>query len=89
MTVPPDGSGDDEPDEHPARAGQTFDYVGDARWRELQQAAWDAGWAYKKKKKGLLWLAPNGKSVLVHGTPSDHRAFKNSRSLFRQYGVDV
>jgi len=69
---------------------QSFVFVGDKELKRLQQAAWKAGWWPEQKKSGILWLAPDGVGqVLLHGSASDHHAYKNARGLFRKAGLAV
>jgi hypothetical protein len=45
------------------------------------------GFMVKDKKMGWMLLTPNGKgSVMIHKTPSDHRALKNARARLQRYG---
>jgi hypothetical protein len=78
---------------HPKRKAhpeQQFSHVGDKKLKELQKAAWDAGWWPEKKKNGLMWLAPDGTGqVMLHATSSDHHAFANARNEFRKAGLDL
>jgi len=41
------------------------------------------GWAYFRKKKHGLIIAPNGHRVIVPGTPSDRRSLYNFRRDIR------
>lgn len=57
--------------------------------RDLQDLALEAqakhGALAKKTSKGHLLLKfPNGQTVLLSGTPSDHRTVKNSRAQIRR-----
>ncbi len=78
---------------HPKRVEnerQSFVFVGDKELKRLQQAAWKAGWWPEQKKSGILWLAPDGVGqVLLHGSASDHHAYKNARGLFHKAGLAV
>lgn len=56
----------------------------------MQEAAWAVGWAYRRKKSGMMWLSPDGvHQVLLHGTDSDHRAIKNAAAQFKRAGLDL
>jgi hypothetical protein len=87
--VPPD---DDDKPIHPKRRVEPppeFDYVGDKQLKKLQKCAWEAGWYPERKKKGIMWFAPDGVGhVMLHGSNSDHHAYKNLRSEFRSAGLD-
>lgn len=76
---------------HPRRADPdcSFIAVGDKDWKAYQRQLWDQGWYPLKKKKGILWLAPNGGQLLIHGTPGDGRALRNNRAEARRLGADV
>lgn len=55
--------------------------------RALVRQAEEQGFTVKEKKKGWLLLTPNGQgSVMIHKTPSDHRALKNELARLRRYG---
>jgi hypothetical protein len=89
MTQRTDG---EAPDMHPKRLAtqQDFIYVGDKDRKKLQKIAWDAGWFPKKTKKGIMWQAPDEVGqVLLHGSDSDHHAYDNALSQFRDAGLDV
>jgi len=61
-----------------------------SRLKKLQRRAWDAGWWPERKKKGILWLAPDeGGQVMLHGSASDHRAYDNAVALFRSAGLET
>lgn len=78
---------------HPKRIAnpdQGFIYVGDKQLRKLQKVAWEAGWWPDQKKKGILWMAPDGVGqVMLHGTSSDHHAYPNALAEFRKAGLDA
>jgi hypothetical protein len=45
------------------------------------------GFVVKEKKNGWMVTTPNGQgSVMLHKTPSDHRAVKNDLARLRRYG---
>jgi hypothetical protein len=55
--------------------------------RKVLKAAEDQGWRIEPTKKGWKLYAPDGVNiVIVHNTPSDHRALKNTIARMRQYG---
>jgi hypothetical protein len=55
--------------------------------RTLVKQAEEQGFTVKEKKKGWLLLTPNGQgAVMIHKTPSDHRALKNELARLRRYG---
>lgn len=57
--------------------------------KKLLEAAKAQGWAPRPKKSGEMWLSPDGVTkVMIHETPSDHRAFKNLVSEFRRGGLE-
>ncbi len=73
-----------------ARPNARFSFVGDKRAKQLQRLAWDAGWWPERKRAGIMWLAPDGVDcVMVHGTPSDRRAYDNMRADFRARGLQL
>lgn len=57
----------------------------------LIAAAWEQGWWCELTKKNhVMGYAPNGTGIVTFpGTPSDHRAVRNARSLLRQHGVNL
>ena len=74
----------------PADDVEKFIWVGNKDLKAVQKKAYDAGWRPKRKKKGLMWLAPTGPGqVMLHGTDSDHHAFANAVSEFRRAGLDI
>lgn len=85
---------EDEPELHPKRRAnpnKSFVYAGDKRFKDLQKRAWKAGWWPDERKSGkILWQSPDESGqVMVHGSSSDHHAFKNLVSEFRKAGLDV
>jgi hypothetical protein len=47
------------------------------------------GYTIKEKKMGWMVLTSNGQgSVMLHKTPSDHRALKNAVARLRRYGFE-
>jgi hypothetical protein len=78
---------------HPKRVTNPraqFVYVGDKRLKKLQKKAWDAGWWPERKKRGIMWQAPDGAGhVMVHGSDSDHHALANVTSEFRNAGLEI
>lgn len=55
--------------------------------RALVRAAEKQGFTVKEKKNGWMLHSPNGQgSVMIHKTPSDHRALSNARTRLRRYG---
>lgn len=81
------------PQRHPLRndnPNHQFDYVGDKDLKKLQKKAWDAGWWPKRKKSGIMWLAPDGVGhVTLHNTSSDNHAYDNACSQFKAAGLKV
>jgi hypothetical protein len=56
--------------------------------RALIDAATRVGWRAMPTRKGFLLRSPDGVTqVLVHRSPSDHRAVKNARAQLRRAGV--
>jgi hypothetical protein len=68
--------------QHPKRRAnpnEPFICVGDKQLKEVQKAAWNAGWWPVRKRSGIMWLAPDEVGqVMPHGTASDHRAHRNA-----------
>jgi hypothetical protein len=66
--------------------------VGKSIQREVEAIVRKAeaqGFDVKVKKMGWMISTPNGQgSVMVHKTPSDHRALKNALARLRRYGFD-
>lgn len=63
----------------------------DLEWKRLVKEAAKQGWAVERGRKGQLKLIPPDPTrqiVVIHGTPSDHRAFKNAVALMRRQGLD-
>jgi len=86
------GTSDEVPvhPKHDAWPTQQFIFVGDKNLKKLQKAAWDAGWWPERKKRGILWQAPDTVShVMVHGSNSDHHAYANLLAEFRNAGLQV
>lgn len=57
----------------------------------IDQANTWQGWRVEKTKKGWM-LYPPDKSlspVLIHATPSDHKAWKNTRALLKKRGAPI
>jgi hypothetical protein len=55
--------------------------------RALVQEAEAQGFTVKEKKNGWMLLTPNGQgAVMIHKTPSDHRALRNELARLRRYG---
>jgi hypothetical protein len=55
--------------------------------RAIVREAEAQGFTVKEKKKGWMLLTPNGQgAVMIHKTPSDHRALKNELARLRRYG---
>lgn len=78
---------------HPKRLAnpeQPFIHVGDKDLKKLQRLAWEAGWWPARRKKGILWQAPDEVGqVLLHGSASDHHAYRNALQEFRKAGLDA
>lgn len=55
----------------------------------ILEAAADQGWRLEQTKKGFMLYPPDKSKpgVLVHMTPSDHRAFKNMVAQLRRSGL--
>lgn len=61
----------------------------DAEWKNLVKEAQRQGWRVQIGGKGQLKLVPPDPShemVVLHGTPSDHRAFRNAVAYMRRSG---
>lgn len=41
------------------------------------------------RKRHLLIVTPDGQRVVAPGTPSDHRAIKNTTANLRRCGLDI
>ena len=55
--------------------------------RAIVREAEKQGFKIKEKKNGWMILTPNGQgAVMIHKTPSDHRALKNELARLRRYG---
>jgi hypothetical protein len=55
--------------------------------RAIVRKAETQGFTVKEKKNGWMLLTPNGQgAVMIHKTPSDHRALKNELARLRRYG---
>lgn len=55
--------------------------------KKLVKEAEKQGFVAKEKKNGWMLTVPNGQgSVMIHKTPSDHRALKNAVARLRRYG---
>lgn len=65
--------------------------------KRLTRIAREQGWAVEQTRKGQCrkgqwWFRPPDPSagqVLVAGTPSDRRAWKNAIAKLRQAGLDI
>lgn len=57
-------------------------------WAKVWQAAEAQGWRTEVKKKGWMLFPPDKSKapVMVHRTPSDHRALKNTIAEMRRQG---
>jgi hypothetical protein len=56
---------------------------------KLVRLAEKQGFKVKEKKSGWMVLTPNGQgAVMIHKTPSDHRALKNELARLRRYGFE-
>lgn len=57
-------------------------------WEEIQGAALEQGWRVEKIKKGVRLVPPDPSKpmVVIHRTPSDHRALKNTIAQMRRSG---
>jgi hypothetical protein len=57
--------------------------------RTLVREAEEQGFTVKEKKNGWMLLTPNGQgAVMIHKTPTDHRALKNELARLRRYGFE-
>lgn len=55
--------------------------------KKLLEEARKQGWTEKRKKKGLMLLAPDGVGkVTIHRTPSDRRSLDNVIAQMRRHG---
>ena len=63
----------------------------DSRWRDLFRDLKSQGWRIESTKGVHFKLIPpgDGQIVVVAGTPSDHRAFANTKSRCRKSGADL
>lgn len=53
--------------------------------KQLVEKARDAGWRVEETGVAFKLYTPNGRDIVIlHKTPSDHRALKNARSLMRR-----
>ena len=58
--------------------------------RAIVREAEAQGFTVKEKKNGWMLLTPNGQgAVMIHKTPSDHRALKNELARLRRYGFKL
>jgi hypothetical protein len=65
-------------------------FVGKSAQKEVEAIVREAkkqGFMVKEKKMGWMIQTPNGQgSVMLHKTPSDHRAIRNDLARLRRYG---
>lgn len=47
------------------------------------------GWKVKQKTRGVMLTSPEGATITIHGTETDHRAEKNTRARLKAAGLDV
>lgn len=62
----------------------------DAEWKKLVKEAQGQGWRVQIGGKGQLKLIPKdpySEIVVLHGTPPDHRAFRNAIARMRRAGL--
>lgn len=62
----------------------------DLEWKRLVKEAARQGWRIQQGRKGQTILTPpdpDREIVVVHDTPSDHRAFKNAVARMRRQGL--
>ena len=60
--------------------------------KRLIGIAREQGWTVEPTRKGHWWFRPPNPAagqVLVAGTPSDHRAWKNVVAELRRKGLDI
>jgi len=58
--------------------------------RALVRIAEQSGWLVRRTKRGhYQWLPPQGRVIVTAGTPSDHRAMSNIKSMLRKEGLCV
>lgn len=57
-------------------------------WEKVRQSALEQGWSEESIKKGLRLVPPDSSKpmVVLHRTPSDHRALKNTIAQMRRSG---
>lgn len=59
-------------------------------WKKVEKLLKKQGARFDATKKGQLIKHPNGVGmVLIHKTPSDHRAMKNTIAQLRNAGFDL
>lgn len=64
----------------------------DDRVARMIEVAVHHGWVVTKTVRGhLAFRSPDNRVPIIHGggTPGDHRAYKNLRSMLRRYGLPV
>lgn len=59
-----------------------------SEWKRILKAAREQGWREEEKKKGLMLYPPDKTKspVMVHKTPSDHRALANTLAEMKRQG---
>jgi len=59
-----------------------------ADMRSLRKKALDQGWRIEPTRNGHeRWLSPSGGTVVMSGTPSDHRALRNAVADLKRAGL--
>ena len=60
--------------------------------KELIKTARAQGWTVQQTRKGHWWFRPpdpTAGQVLLAGTPSDHRAWRNATAKLRRAGLNI
>ena len=59
-------------------------------WKDILKAAKDQGWREEPIKKGIRLVPPDTSkpAVVIHRTPSDNRAIRNTVSQMRRSGLN-
>jgi hypothetical protein len=52
--------------------------------KQIEAIAREFNFTLKREGRHFIWGSPSGRTVVTGKTPSDHRALKNIRSMFRK-----